>query len=95
MSDSSQRKPLLNLAAMKDLSEAKRQILDAAHGRVPEPLLLATALAAVRLSRREAALADVLSERVVELVRESLKAIAQQKWKPDTALMLHKRRGEP
>ena len=95
MSDSSTRKPLLNAAAMNDLHKAKRQIMDAAHGKVPEQLMLATAIAAVRLARREASPAEVLSERVVELVRKTLKDLAQQKWKPDTALLLQNRQGEP
>jgi hypothetical protein len=93
MNDSSNRKPLLSAEALNNLHKAKRQIVDAAHGKVPEHLVLATAVAAVRLARKEAVLTEVLSERVVELVRESLKALAQQKWKPETALLLKKHLG--
>jgi hypothetical protein len=89
------QKPLLTADALSDLHKAKQQIVDAALGRVPEPLVLATAIAATRLARREATSREVLPERVVELVRETLKALAQQKWKPDTALLLKRRLGEP
>jgi hypothetical protein len=50
--------------------------------------VLATAVAAVRLARWEAAPAEVLSARVLDLVRASLKASAQKSWKPDTGLVL-------
>ena len=89
-----QRKPILTAQALDGLVNAKQQILDAVAGRVPEHLVLATAEAAVRLARREATLTEVLPERVVALVRHSLRALAQQKWKPDTALVLHQRRKE-
>jgi hypothetical protein len=91
MNDLSNRKPLLTARGLADLQNAKQQIVDAAAGKVPEGLVLATALAAVRLARREATPQEVLSERVVELVRQSLKALAQQKGKPETALLLQKR----
>jgi hypothetical protein len=57
---------------------------------MPDGLVLATVAAAVRLARREATPAEILSERALELVRESLQAIAQRKWKPETALLLRK-----
>jgi hypothetical protein len=82
------RKPVLTSQALGGLRQAKPQILDAAASRVPERLVLAAAVAAVRLARREAAPAEVLSERVIELVRDSLKALARGKWKPETALLL-------
>jgi hypothetical protein len=94
MSEPLQRKPILTAQAVGDLHKAKRQILAATGGKVPEPLTLATAQAAVRLARQEAMPAEVLSERVLELVRQTLISLAQQKWKPDTALLLHKRRKE-
>ena len=83
------RKPILAERAIDGLMHAKQQILDAVGGKVPERLMRATTLAAVRLARQEVAPADVLSERVVQLVGESLLALAQRKWKPDTALLLH------
>jgi hypothetical protein len=94
MPDPLKQQPLLSAEAMGGLHKAKRQIMDAAQARVPERLLLATATAAVLLARKEATPREVLSARVVELVRESLKALAQQRWKPDTALLLKKRQGE-
>jgi len=94
MTKPSHRKPLLTAQAINELQNAKRQIMAGAVGRVPEPLLLATAQAAVRLARGQARPSDVLSERVVALVRRSLKALAQQKWTPDTALSLDKCRKE-
>jgi hypothetical protein len=89
-----QRKPILTAQGVKDLHQVRQQIIDAAVGKVPDRLLVATAVAAVRLARNEATPREVLSERVVELVQQSLKALAQRKWNPDTALMLHKRLGE-
>jgi len=62
--------------------------------KVPERLLEATAGAAVRLSQREAVPADGLSEHVLELVKETLKALNRQSGKPDTALWLCRRLGE-
>jgi len=88
MSESSPRKPILPAEALDGLRQAKSHIVDAVAGRVPERLVLATALAAVCLAKREAAPAAVLSEPVIELVRDSLRALARKKWKPDTALML-------
>lgn len=89
-----QREPILTAQALDGLLRDKQHLLAAAAGQVPEQLVLATAAAAVRLARREAAPAEVLSERVVTLVRHSLRAIAQKKWKPDTALVLHRSRKE-
>jgi hypothetical protein len=90
-----QRKALLTAQAIKGLKNAKQQIMAAAAGKVRERLVLATAQAAVRLARREAVPAEVISERALELARETLQQLAQQKWKPDTALLLQKRFGEP
>src|SRR5262249_29033687 len=96
MSEQRQRKSLLNDQAMRDLRHAKRQIMDAIVGKVPDQLALATVQAAVRLARREAAPREVLSKRVLALVRQSLMALRQQKWKVDTALLLLNRHiGEP
>jgi hypothetical protein len=89
-----QRTPILPEQAITRLHQAKQEIIEAARARVPERLAAATALAAVRLARREASPGDVLSDRVCALVRASLKALAQGKWKPDTALLLQKRREE-
>ena len=92
MSEPLKRKPLLSAEAINGLCSAKQQILDGAVGKMPERLVLATVAAAVRLAGREARPGEVLSDRVIELVRESLQAIAQHKWKPETALLLKKRR---
>jgi hypothetical protein len=86
MSDQISRKPILSARAVQDLQKVKEQFADGVTGKVPERLVLAALDAAVRLARPE-----VLSERVHEFVRESLMALAQQKWKPDTALVLQKR----
>src|SRR5262245_13517219 len=95
MAQPRQRKPILNLQDIHDLRKAKQQIMDAVVGKVPDQLALATVQAAVRLARREAAPHEVLSERVLALVRQSLMALRQQKWKVDTALLLlRKRLGE-
>jgi hypothetical protein len=94
MSEPLQRKPILTAQAVGDLHRAKRQIMAAVVGKVPEPLALATMQAALRLACDEAEPAEVLSERVLELVRQTLMSLAQQKWKPDTALLLHKHRKE-
>jgi hypothetical protein len=94
MSDQISRKPILSARAVQDLQKVKEQFADGVPGKVPERLVLATLDAAVRLARNEATAPEVLSERVLELVRESLMALAQQKWKPDTALVLQKRARE-
>src|SRR5262245_52651191 len=88
------RQPLLTAQVISNLHKAKRQIVDAAHGRVPEHLVIATMDAVERLGRQEDP-DKVLPEQVLALVRASLKALAQQKWKPETALLLQKRLGEP
>ena len=90
MSDPHQR-PVLTAEALQGLQQAKEQIVDAAAGKLPEQLVLATVESVVRLGRREAALGKVLPARVAALVRTTLKALAQQPWKPDTALRLRKR----
>jgi hypothetical protein len=94
MSDAVKRKPLLAPEAMNELYQSKQQIRDAVLGKLPERLVRATVGTAVRLARREAKPEEVLSERVVELVRERLKALARERWKPDTALLLHRGLGE-
>jgi|SRR6516165_3790558 hypothetical protein len=86
-----QRKPIVADQAIKDLRRAKLEIIDAALGKLPEQMVLATATAAVRLARRQASPQEVLSERVIHLVRATLKDLAQHKWKPDTALLLKRR----
>src|SRR5262245_13531111 len=90
MSKPSNRKPVLSLRALGGLRAAKQEIMDAAVGKMPQGLMLATVAAVVHLARRAAVAEEVLSERVLELVRESLKCLAQQKWKLDTALLLKK-----
>ena len=47
-------------------------------GRVPESLVAATVRAVVRLARREAPTSRVLSRRTTWLVREAMKALAQE-----------------
>jgi hypothetical protein len=84
------RRPILTAPVVDRLREAKQQIVDAVAGRVPERLVLVTVAAAVSLARENATAADVLSERVLRLVQVSLKALGQKKWKPDTALLLHR-----
>ena len=93
MTEPSQRRVILSAEAMNELQQAKQQIIEAAIGKVPERLVLVTATAAVRLRRREAA-AKILPKRIRRLVRNTLKALAQHKWKPDTALLLRHGRGE-
>ena len=94
MPDLWKRKPLLTARALNGLQDAKQQILEAVAGKVSERLVLATVGSAVRLARREAAPAEVLSKRVCELVQDALVALAQRHWKPDTALVLQKRLGK-
>jgi hypothetical protein len=89
-----QRKAILTGQALQGLQHVKQQIMAAAAGEVRERLVLATAQAAVQLARRERVPAAVMSKRALELARETLKQLAQQKWKPDTALLLQKRRKE-
>jgi hypothetical protein len=88
------RKPILGHEALAALAGARQQLFDAASGNVPEPLARATLAVAVRLARREAAPADVLSAPVLQLVRHGLKALAQGQWKPATALLLLKHNKE-
>jgi hypothetical protein len=94
MSKSPSRKPILSHEALAALPGALQQICDAASGNVPERLALATLAAAARLARREAVPAAVLSAPVLHLVRHSLKALAQGKWNPATALLLLKHHKE-
>jgi len=88
MQDRLKQKPILSAQALDGLQDAKRQIMEAVTGKVPERLVLATAVAAVRLARWEAVPAEVLSARVLDLVRATLKASSQKSWKPDTGLLL-------
>jgi hypothetical protein len=95
MCDTRPRPPLLSPQALHGLQQAKQQIIDAAVGRIPEPLVEATAEAAVRVARKEAVPAEIMSERALELARETLRGLAHEKWKPDTALKLRKILGKP
>jgi hypothetical protein len=88
MSQPGQRRPILTDRALDDLKNVKQQILDAADGRISERLVLATAVAAVRSAQGESRPATMFSARVAELVQDTLLALAQKKWKPDTALKL-------
>lgn len=90
MFEASLRQPLLSVEAIRGLRAAKADILDAVVGKVPERLVRLTAGAAARLARREAPPTDVLSERVLELVRLCLEAAPPERWKPDTALLLQR-----
>lgn len=81
------RKPILNARSLDGLR-------DAVAGKVPEGLLMTTVGLAVRLARNEAAPAEVLPERILELVRQTLKGLPRHQGKPDTALWLHRRLGE-
>lgn len=94
MSKLSNRPPTLAARAFDDLQNAKQQILDAAAGKLPERLVLATAAAALRVAQRQAVPAEVMPERVVELARETLKGLAQHQWRPDTILLLQKHHGK-
>src|SRR5262249_15412446 len=85
------QKPLMTSAGLRELLQAKQQILDAVAGTLPERLVQDTVLVVRRLARREATTAEVLSDRVCALVRESLKSLRQRTWKPDTALRLRDR----
>jgi hypothetical protein len=89
------RQPLLSPQALQGLRHAKQQIMDAAVGRIPERLVDATAEAAVCVARRKTVPAAVMPERALELAREILRGLAREKWKPDTALKLHKHLGKP
>ena len=80
-------KPILNARSLDGLR-------DAVGGKVPERLLLTTVSVAVRLARSKATPAEVLPERILELVRQTLKALPRHLGKPDTALWLHSRLGE-
>lgn len=82
------RRPILNGQALDGLQDAKQQIMETVTGTVPERLVRATTVAAVRLARWEAAPSEVLSARVLDLVRATLKSSAQKSWKPDTGLLL-------
>jgi hypothetical protein len=84
------KQPILDVAAMARLAEARQQILEATADRIPERLLWETVAVALELVQHEA-IETVLPERVAKLVRASLAALAQQKWKPDTALRLRGR----
>ena len=90
MLDPSMGRPLLCLHALKELRHAKQQLMDAAAGKVREGLVRGTVAAAVHMARQE----EALPQRIVELVRDSLKSIAQNKWKLDTALFLQNRNEE-
>jgi hypothetical protein len=80
----------LSAQALQGLHQAKHQIIDAAVGRLPERLVEATAEAAIRLAHRQHVPAELMSERALELAREILHGLAQEKWKPETALKLQK-----
>jgi hypothetical protein len=85
------RQPIVGVRSFNDLLKCRKRIVDAAAGIVPEALIVSTVDAVVRLARNEVAPTEVLPERTVWLVRESLLALAQRKWKPDTVLKLVKR----
>src|SRR6516162_3809197 len=72
MCDPLQGKPLLSAEALDGLRHARRQIVDAAAGRLPDRLVRSTAAVAAQLARREATPAEVLPRRVRALVRLSL-----------------------
>ena len=94
MSKPSKRQPLLTAERIADLRHAKQQLVTAAAGKVPERLVLAAAVAAVRVARRQTLPAELVSERVVELARETLKSLALQPWKPGTVLLLKGHHGD-
>jgi hypothetical protein len=94
MSQPSNRRPILTPHAIKQLHQVRQQILDAAASKLPERLVMVTAATAVRLARGEEVAAESMSERVIELARETLNQLAQQPWKPDTVLLLRKQSGE-
>ena len=93
MAKAMHHKPILTAQALGKLRQAKEQILDATAGRVPERLVLATVSVSLGLAREEAVADTILPARVAELVRASLAALAQHKWKPDTALKLERPQG--
>src|SRR5437016_1005913 len=86
------RQPILTAQALDGLRHAKQQILDAAANQVPERLVLATVAVSLQLAQGQALPDKVLPARIAELVQASLVALAQQKWKPGTALKLERRR---
>jgi len=81
-------RPLLQATALAGLRDAKQQIVDAAAGRVAERLVRTTAVAAVRLALSQAVPVQMASPRALELMRETLKGLARQPWKPDTVVQL-------
>jgi len=87
------RKSLITADRLRDLLSAKEQVIQAVAGKVPERLVMATAAVAVLQAEAEGAAADRLPERILQLVRASLNALAQHPWKADTALLLEKRLG--
>jgi len=83
--------PLLSPQALQSLQHAKQQILDAAVGRIPERLVEATTRVAVRPMQTQSPVTED-TERALELARDILRCLAREKWKPDTALELGRRR---
>jgi hypothetical protein len=80
MFDTRERQSMWSAQAVRELQNVKQHILDAMADDVPEPLLLATVVVAVLLARRQATPAAVLSERVCQLVSDSLQAPPEQPW---------------
>lgn len=74
------------------LQGAKRNIQDAAVGKLPEQLVLTAVRAALRCAQvEERTLTAVVSKNVAALVREALKGLEREpEWKPDTVLKMVK-----
>jgi hypothetical protein len=86
----SRSKRLLPAQALAGLHGVKQQLLNATAGKIPEYLVLATVATAVRLARKEAAPHEVMSARVLDMVRLGLTSLVQKQGKPDTSLLLQK-----
>src|SRR5262245_28084197 len=73
------------------LLEQRAQIQAELQGKIPEHLVKATAMLAMRFARQPQPLASRLSPQVLALVREELRQLARRGWTSDTVVLLQKR----
>lgn len=86
---------VLPAEGFRDLQGARKQIQDAAVGKLPEHLVLAAVTAAVRCAGEGRALSEALPPNVAALVRETLKGLGRgPERKPDTVLKMAKSIGQ-
>jgi hypothetical protein len=88
------RQVLMPAEGIQELLGQREPIQQEAQGKVPDGLAQAAVMSVMRLARNERP-ARVLSPRVLQLVRCMLRRLSQEHGKPDTALFLRKRIGEP